>query len=77
MTVVVAISGAIDDSTAATLTLSGTASWVSTKVPVDFTRTSSTVLTAATDANFGSDTVYAEFTYVMTGSSDTVTVTVA
>ena len=77
VTVVVAISGAIDDSTAATLTLSGTASWVSTKVPVDFTRTSSTVLTAATDANFGSDTVYAEFTYVMTGSSDTVTVTVA
>ena len=77
VTVVVAISGAIDDSTAATLTLSGTASWVTSQVPVGFTRTSSTVLTAATDANYGNDTVYAQFTYLMTGSSDTVTITVA
>ncbi len=77
VTVVVAISGAIDDSTAATLTLSGTASWVTGQVPAGFTRTSGTVLTSDTDANYGNDTVYAQFTYVMTGSSDTVTITVA
>ena len=76
VTVTVAISGAIDDATGATLTLNA-GNWVSTQVPVSFTRTSGTVLTADNDANFGSDTVYAEFTYLMTGSSDTVTVTVA
>ena len=76
VTVTVAISGAIDDGTAATLTLSTGGNWVTTQVPVGFNRTSGTVLTSDSDANFGSDIVYAQFTFLKTAGSDTVTVTV-
>ena len=76
VTVTVAISGTLPAANYATLTLDK-GSWVTGETPDGFTW-AATVLTSGKGINYGSGTVYAKFTYTMTGtpSTDTITLTV-